>query len=162
MSLTRSSDDRIIFGVCGGLSESLRVPPLAMRIAFVLLGLTWGLGIIAYILLALLMDDDAVDDDDRELEDRMAENGREALSRVRELGREVGDGARDLFSRDGDDDPRPRQRRAGAVLLIVGALIVLWSLGLLGWVTFPILVGGAALGFGAWLLFGNKGGPSRP
>ena len=159
MNLTRSNDERLIFGVCGGLSEALRVPPLAVRIGFVLLGMTWGLGVIAYILLALVMDEDAIDDDERDIEERMSNNGREALSRVRDLGREIGEGTRSVLS--GDSERHPRQRQVGIILLSAGALVVVWGLGLLRWVNFPILVGGAALIFGAWLLFGHGGRPPR-
>ncbi len=160
MSLHRSNDERVFFGVCAGLADALRVPPLAMRIAFVLLGLTWGLGVVAYLLLALLMDEEDAGDDERELEERMAENGREALARVRELGRDIGDGARGVFNEG--ERRGPKQRKFGITLLILGVVIVLWSLGLLSWVTVPILIGGAAAGYGGWLLFGNREGPPEP
>ncbi len=163
MSLYRNTDEQLIFGVCAGLAESLRVPSLALRIAFVLLGLTWGLGVVAYVLLALLMDDEgaiADVDDERELEERMAGNGREALSRVRTLGREIGGNAKAAF-REGDPD-NPRQKKMGVTLLVVGAIIILWALGLLAWVSLPVLIGGVVLAYGAWLLFGNRNDPPRP
>lgn len=47
--LTRSKDDRIIAGVAGGLSRYLDVDPLLVRLVFVLLAITFGAGILAYI-----------------------------------------------------------------------------------------------------------------
>jgi phage shock protein C len=51
----RSEKNRIIFGVCGGLAEYFEVDPLLVRALFVLLSLGNGVGIILYIILAILM-----------------------------------------------------------------------------------------------------------
>ncbi len=53
--LLRSQEDRMFFGVCGGLAEYLNIDPVLVRLFFVLLGLTTGWGFIVYILLAILM-----------------------------------------------------------------------------------------------------------
>ena len=51
------SDDRIALGVAGGLGRALAIDPLVVRIAFVLLGLFSGVGIVLYVAaLALLAD----------------------------------------------------------------------------------------------------------
>ena len=51
----RSEKNRIIFGVCGGLAEYFEVDPLLVRALFVLLSLGNGVGIVLYIILAVLM-----------------------------------------------------------------------------------------------------------
>lgn len=51
----RSEKNRIIFGVCGGLAEYFEVDPLLVRALFVLLSLGNGVGIVLYIILAILM-----------------------------------------------------------------------------------------------------------
>ena len=48
--LTRSSSDRLIGGVAGGIGRHLNVDPLAIRITFVILTFAGGLGLIAYLL----------------------------------------------------------------------------------------------------------------
>ena len=48
--LTRSSTDRMIGGVAGGLARHLNVDPLAIRITFVILSFAGGIGLIAYLL----------------------------------------------------------------------------------------------------------------
>lgn len=53
--LTRSRMDRQIAGVCGGLAEYFGIDPTLVRIAFVLLAVMGGPGIILYIILALVM-----------------------------------------------------------------------------------------------------------
>ena len=46
-----SRTDRKILGVCGGLGEWLDVDPVFLRVAFVLLALVGGLGIVIYVVL---------------------------------------------------------------------------------------------------------------
>ena len=51
------SNDRIVLGVAGGLGRALAIEPLLVRIAFVVLGLFSGVGILMYVAaLALLAD----------------------------------------------------------------------------------------------------------
>jgi phage shock protein C len=47
--LRRSSSDRVIAGVAGGLAEYLGVDPVLLRIAFVVLALT-GSGVLLYVI----------------------------------------------------------------------------------------------------------------
>ena len=48
--LTRSTTDRMIAGVAGGIGKHLGVDPLAIRIAFVILTFAGGLGLLAYLI----------------------------------------------------------------------------------------------------------------
>jgi phage shock protein PspC (stress-responsive transcriptional regulator) len=58
--LTRSSSDRIIGGVAGGLGRHLGIDPILVRVAFVVLTFVGGAGIVAYLaLLAFVPADDA-------------------------------------------------------------------------------------------------------
>ena len=45
----RSRSDRVIAGVCGGVGRYLGVDPVLLRIAFIILALANGLGVIAYV-----------------------------------------------------------------------------------------------------------------
>jgi phage shock protein C len=47
--LTRSGSDRIIAGVCGGLAEYLDIDPLFVRLAWILMVVAGGFGILLYI-----------------------------------------------------------------------------------------------------------------
>jgi phage shock protein PspC (stress-responsive transcriptional regulator) len=49
-----SSTDRKVAGVCGGLGEWLEVDPVFIRVAFILLALACGFGIVVYVLLWML------------------------------------------------------------------------------------------------------------
>jgi phage shock protein PspC (stress-responsive transcriptional regulator) len=55
--LVRSSHDRVLYGVCGGIAARLGVPTALVRIAFALLALT-GVGVAAYVVLAIAVPPD--------------------------------------------------------------------------------------------------------
>ncbi len=57
--LIRSRSDRQISGVCGGVARYLNVDSTIIRIAFVLLALAGGPGLLLYIILALVMPEEA-------------------------------------------------------------------------------------------------------
>jgi phage shock protein C len=48
-SVRRSRSDRVIAGVCAGLGRYLGIDPVLLRVAFIILALANGLGLIAYV-----------------------------------------------------------------------------------------------------------------
>lgn len=54
--LYRSSKDRMLCGVCGGVAEYFNVNPTLIRLGMVLLGCS-GSGIVAYLIAAIIMPD---------------------------------------------------------------------------------------------------------
>ena len=53
--LFRSSANKKLFGVCGGLAEYLGMDATVMRILWVLFALLGGCGLLAYLICALIM-----------------------------------------------------------------------------------------------------------
>lgn len=55
--LTRSKNDRMIFGVCGGIGKYFDVDPTLIRLGFAFLTLLSGIGpgIVVYIIMAIIM-----------------------------------------------------------------------------------------------------------
>ena len=53
--LLRSSTDRVLFGVCGGIGERYGVEPLLIRIAFVVAVFFGGSGLLFYLAAAILV-----------------------------------------------------------------------------------------------------------
>ena len=53
--LRRSRDDKVIAGVCGGLGRYLGVDPVLLRIAFVVLAVAGGGGILIYVVAWILI-----------------------------------------------------------------------------------------------------------
>lgn len=53
--LHRSSTNRVIAGVCGGIGEYFDIDPTIVRFAWVLFSLAGGSGLLLYIIAALIM-----------------------------------------------------------------------------------------------------------
>lgn len=53
--LHRSRTDRMIWGVCGGLAEYFNADPTIVRLIAVLLIFLNGLGILAYLIMAIIV-----------------------------------------------------------------------------------------------------------
>jgi phage shock protein C len=54
-SLYRSKHDRVIAGVAGGLGRYLKIDPVLVRLFFVLLTLSNGIGLLLYVVLAIVV-----------------------------------------------------------------------------------------------------------
>lgn len=61
--LRRSRRDRVIAGVCGGLGRYLGIDPVLLRIAFVVLTVTGGAGILLYLLAFVVIPEQQEDED---------------------------------------------------------------------------------------------------
>jgi signal transduction histidine kinase len=57
LGVARSSGNRVISGVAGGLGERFGVDPILIRIAFVLLTIAGGIGLVLYIVLVFAIDE---------------------------------------------------------------------------------------------------------
>jgi len=53
--LHRSATDRVVAGVCGGIAEYVSIDPSLVRIAFVIGTLWGGVGLLIYIVLAVIL-----------------------------------------------------------------------------------------------------------
>jgi phage shock protein C len=51
----RSLDDRVFFGVAGGMGEYFTVDPIIVRLIFILLALWGGSGLLLYIICAIVI-----------------------------------------------------------------------------------------------------------
>jgi phage shock protein C len=56
--LTRSTTDRRLFGVCGGIAEWSGLDPTLVRLAFVLLGLCGFAAVAVYLVAVLVVPED--------------------------------------------------------------------------------------------------------
>lgn len=51
------SNERKVCGVCGGIAEFFGIDPTIVRLVYALLTLTYGTGILLYVIAAIIMDD---------------------------------------------------------------------------------------------------------
>lgn len=127
--LTRSSDERMIAGVCGGLAQYLEIDPVFVRLAFILLLFATGIGLPIYIILWVVMPEDNPG----------------AVSNEIAVGKSAGE-----TGADGRGFGRPGT--IGLILILLGSYFLLSEIGLLNWVSglifWPLLL----IGAGAYLL----------
>ncbi len=125
--LVRSRSDRWIAGVCGGLGNYFTVDSNAIRLAFVLLALWRGIGILVYLLMVIIVPEEPV----REV---AAEPGlpppqlpeEEAQRRARLLGAVMVLGGAYLVMRDTQVfHALLEDRGLGALLVLGGILLIL-------------------------------------
>ncbi|HHX64234.1 MAG TPA: PspC domain-containing protein [Chloroflexi bacterium] len=129
--LYRSKTDSYLGGVCGGLGAYFHIDPLLVRIAFVALAMTNGLGITLYILLWLLLPSAHV-----------------AYDRQSAPGNRSG----------GPWNDTPAGNRwllAGVALVGLGLVLLLDNLGLLWWLSFSHLLPLLLIAMGVVILMSN-------
>jgi phage shock protein C len=128
----RPGKERLLGGVCSGLSRAFAIDVTLVRLAFMVLILAWGTGLLLYVGLWLLMpDDDGQDTGDwrSTLRHRLYS----ARGDVHDLSDRLTAGWQTL---DRNPRPRPLGRRWMAILLLSGgALVLMASVGAFSWIT---------------------------
>lgn len=131
--LYRSRSDRMLWGVCGGLAKYFDMDPTIVRIITVLLIFANGLGILAYIIMAIVvpLESSKVTTP----KEAIKENVEEIKETAGELGREI---RSTLVGEEGESEEvakvRHRRRNVlGIILIVLGILFLLGSFNLFWW-----------------------------
>jgi len=155
----------MIAGVCGGLADYLDVDPVFVRLATVLLAFANGIGIVAYAVLWIITPRQSRRG--RPQREIVQENVENLKDRPKELGEEV----RGTFHREGQvtstfseeevREPRPRHRigrpyLVGAILIIVGLLLLTSNFSFFWWLSFGKLWPLILVAAGVALLLGRR------
>jgi phage shock protein PspC (stress-responsive transcriptional regulator) len=122
-TLRRSNVNKALFGVCGGLAEYFDVDPVLIRIAFVLLAFANGLGILAYIVLAVVMP--SADSEAVGTSQTVQENLRQLPDEAAQAGRRMSEAIR---QRDPETSQR-RQNTLALALIVIGLVFLVFNLG---------------------------------
>jgi len=113
--LYRSRSDRMLGGVCGGLAKYFDVDPTIVRVIAVLLVFANGVGIVAYVIMAIVVPlEGSKVTTPKEVVEENVEEMKEVAS---ELGREV----------------HHRRNALGVTLIVIGILFLLGSFNLFWW-----------------------------
>ncbi|MFA4942304.1 MAG: PspC domain-containing protein [Patescibacteria group bacterium] len=140
--LYRSRTDRVIWGVCGGLSEYFNVDSTLIRIIFILLALGSGVGLMLYVVLALVVPNNPQDQV-------------KGSEKVKELARELGNSAKKMSGEMKSSEEYPTRNILGLIILIVGITMLLKGVFYfhINWgIVFPFLI----ILFGFYLLNNYK------
>ena len=133
--LRRSRTDRILSGVCGGLGEYLALDPTLIRLVFALLIFAGGIGLWAYIILAIIVP----------VEGSAAVHPQEVMkenvAQMKETAGELGESLRTGW---GGSDLFRRRAWAGGILILLGIFFLLSNLNLFVWLdwnkVWPVLL----------------------
>jgi phage shock protein PspC (stress-responsive transcriptional regulator) len=135
--LMRSSTDRMFAGVCGGIAAYLAIDAVLVRLAFVLLSLASGVGLLLYLVLMILMPS----------EESVGQPGSAVAEKNMErLGEDISSGVDRMRS-------HPQGPTIGAGLLILlGVYLLLDNLGWMPVINWAIIWSLAIIGLGIYLI----------
>jgi phage shock protein PspC (stress-responsive transcriptional regulator) len=85
--LYRSNKDRVLFGVCGGLGKYFNIDPTIVRVIFIITIFFGGLGIIAYIIMALVVPKE--DSKTSDPSDAIKENAQDIKDTTEAIGKDI-------------------------------------------------------------------------
>ena len=131
--LYRSRTDRMIWGVCGGLAKYFNMDPTIIRVIAVLLIFANGLGILAYIIMAIVVPLEG--SKATTPEKTVRENVEEIKQTASEVGREIRSA---LAEEKGEAEEvakvhHYRRNILGIILVVLGILFLLGSFNLFWW-----------------------------
>lgn len=119
----------MIFGVCGGLGEYLDVDPTLIRIAFVVLALMNGIGILAYLIMAVLVPlQGSQAGEPKEGGETIQKTAEEPARSATELGQEV-----QPTLAKGEAPKKRGWKLVGVFLIVAGGLFLGANFGFLWW-----------------------------
>lgn len=117
--LYRSSTDKVIAGVCGGLAKYLEIDSTLVRIVFILLCFMSGSGVILYIVLLIVMPSDVAAENAKPIDaGEIASNASAAIKTAAENVKDH------LHHRNG----HPWGLFVGLILVILGILVLLQNI----------------------------------
>jgi phage shock protein C len=129
--LYRSSTQRMLGGVCGGLGEYFNIDPTLVRIVYILVTIATGLllGIGLYIVLWLIVPSEA------SVGKSLRESMRENVDEMAQSARDITNGVQATLRRSPNEGARRIEPAAlaGLILVAIGVLFLLANLDLLGW-----------------------------
>lgn len=153
--LYRSRNDRILFGVCGGIAEYFSIDPVIVRVLAVLITLAGGAGIITYIVLAIIIP----------LESSPAkeprETVRENVEEIKQTATQMGEQIRTTFEKKEGQAKDMRRNHStnyfiALILIILGALFLLGNLNFFWWLQWRYLWPLVLIIIGLVIIFGRR------
>lgn len=143
--LYRSSDDRILAGVAGGMGRYFHVDPLFVRLIFVLLALVQGLGILLYVIFIFIIPKEGGKHlDAATAGKKIKELAQEAEEKTKEVAEKI--------EKQGKGWMHDRRRVIGLVILLVGLLALLNEVVSVSWFRWDIFWRVALIVVGFYLL----------
>ncbi len=112
--LTRSPTESMIAGVCGGLAEYFSIDPVIVRLIFVLVTLTSGLGLPVYVVLWIVMPRANASAGQQSFQQSVQQFGQEASHFGQEFGQEASRIGREVLRQGQSQGQGQNQARSGS------------------------------------------------
>ena len=152
--LMRSSNDKVIAGVCGGIAQYFGLDPVIVRLIMVALVFAGGVSILLYPVLWLVMPVAGAG------QTSFGDNLQDLQRQAQAFGQQASQQVQSAFSTPRFDpqtgqplvDPTRRNRTLGLVLLGIGTLMLASAIPYLGQVLIPLMI----VGGGVYLLRRNS------
>ena len=160
--LTKSRDDRVIDGVCGGLAEYFGIDAVIVRLAFVVFTLINGVGILLYIIFMVIMPKPE-DAEHVPISKTIEQNVQDMAEHVKDI---VDDVSKDLDKKPSDTtaagqqkirQSHQRSKWFGAVLILLGIVFLFDELNLFWWFNEKFFWPLVLILIGLWMLV-KRGG----
>ena len=152
--LYRSRSDRVVAGVCGGLATYFDIDPTIVRVIAVLSVFVSGLGILAYIILAIVVP--LENTKETEPKDVIKENVEEIKETASELGREIRSTLAGEDKSEAADKVHQHRTIIGIILIGLGIFFLLGSFNLFWWFRWGYLWPLILVAIGLIIIFGTK------
>jgi phage shock protein C len=111
--LTRSPTESMIAGVCGGLAEYFNIDPVIVRLIFVLVTLTSGLGLPVYVVMWIVMPRESASAGQQSLQQNVQQFSQEASRFGQEFGQEAARLGREVLRQGQSQGGAPRSGAPG-------------------------------------------------
>jgi len=131
--LYRSRTDRMLFGVCGGLGKYLNMDATVIRIVAVLLALCGGIGLLVYLIMAIIVPLEA--SQQKTTQGIIEENAADIKDTAEKLGKDIRRAFENKESKSEDGGGQFERRRnvLGIILIGIGAVVLASSIGFWSW-----------------------------
>ena len=132
-TLYRSESERMLGGVCGGLSDYLSLDVTLVRLFFAILFFGSGIGLLAYLALWIIMPSESIAQAGTSFEKNLKDSGENFSERIQTVGEDFGNAVR---------NPNPQSGVIiGIALIVLGGILFVENLGVywLRWVSFDVL-----------------------
>jgi phage shock protein PspC (stress-responsive transcriptional regulator) len=135
--LYRSRKDRVILGVCGGLARYFKADPTIVRLIFVIAILFAGLGIFAYIILAIgsPLEDSQATEPRETIRENVKEIKNTAVVIVKNLQLTFSNKEKTGETKEPKEHAHPHRGGfiIGLIILVIGIIALLSTTGLMYW-----------------------------
>ncbi|MBN1134221.1 MAG: PspC domain-containing protein [Methanosarcinaceae archaeon] len=155
--LTKSKDDRVIEGVCGGLAEYFEIDSVIVRLVFLISVFINGFGILLYIILMIVMPKQDIEEQSQPskiINDNVQHMGEQVKDMIENISEQTEESVKEKLT-DSDQKMKKAHERSkwfGALIILLGIFFFLDELNLVWWFNEDLFLPLLLIFIGLWIL----------